>query len=140
MRAWRYGAIIIALFVVDRGIKWCAVSIPSDTGWFFLSRHLNTQGPFSLPLPGAALLTAGIIAAALIVHFILRSLKHGNVAQAAGLMLMLAGGASNLFDRLWQGGVTDVFYLAGLTFNLADVYLLAGVAAAWAASRSPNRP
>ncbi len=141
IQAWRYGAIPVALFVLDRALKWYVRQASPDSGWFSLSYHLNAQGPFSLPFPPALLLAAGVVAAALIVHLILRSWERGNPAVAFGLALMFVGGVSNLLDRLWRGGVADVFYFAGgLTFNLADAYLLIGVAVAWAASRRPGRP
>ena len=42
--------------------------------------------------------------------------------------LILAGGISNLADRLVWGGVRDVFTLGTLYFNVADIYIVGGLA------------
>ncbi len=62
-----------------------------------------------------------------------------------GLALFVAGGASNLADRLWHGTVTD-FITVGVgplrtgIFNLADVAILAGAALVAFASMRRNEP
>jgi lipoprotein signal peptidase len=49
------------------------------------------------------------------------------------LLTILAGGISNLIDRLLWGGVRDIFVLGTLYWNLADLWIVLGVAAAlWA--------
>lgn len=45
-----------------------------------------------------------------------------------GMTLMIAGGASNLIDRLGRGGVKDIFVVGGSFFNLADSAILIGAA------------
>lgn len=42
-------------------------------------------------------------------------------------VLILAGGASNLLDRLIKGGVVDWIELGQLKFNVADVMIAGGV-------------
>ncbi len=39
---------------------------------------------------------------------------------------MIAGGATNLLDRVIRGGVKDIFLLGSSFFNLADIVILAG--------------
>lgn len=41
--------------------------------------------------------------------------------------LILAGGISNLLDRLWRGGIVDYFSLYTLDFNIADVAIVIGL-------------
>ncbi len=46
---------------------------------------------------------------------------------AAPLLLILGGGASNVFDRFVYGGAIDMFSVPGFTiFNLSDIALLGG--------------
>ena len=40
--------------------------------------------------------------------------------------LILAGGASNLIDRLLHGGVIDYLFIGTFAFNLSDVLIWAG--------------
>ena len=55
------------------------------------------------------------------------------VALFAALTLVLAGGASNLYDRLKRGYVVDYFSiqwkkLKKVVFNLGDIFIFAGSA------------
>ena len=55
--------------------------------------------------------------------------KKGNEVTALGLSLVLGGGASNLYDRLKKGYVTDYLGLPvakKLVFNLSDLCIFAG--------------
>ena len=45
-----------------------------------------------------------------------------------GEVLLLAGGAGNILDRLIYGKVVDWIKLWSLWFNLADVYIVGGIA------------
>lgn len=45
-----------------------------------------------------------------------------------GEMLLLAGGAGNILDRLIYGKIVDWIRFGNLWFNLADVYLVGGIA------------
>ena len=59
--------------------------------------------------------------------------KKGHVLEKTALTLVLAGGASNLYDRLKRGYVVDYFSiqwkkLKKVVFNLGDLYIFAGTA------------
>ena len=45
-----------------------------------------------------------------------------------GEMLLLAGGAGNILDRLMYGKIVDWMRIGSLWFNLADVYIVGGTA------------
>ena len=59
--------------------------------------------------------------------------KKGRVLEKTALTLVLAGGASNLYDRLKRGYVVDYFSiqwkkLKKVVFNLGDIFIFAGSA------------
>ena len=61
------------------------------------------------------------------------SAQKGYRAEKAGYPLVLAGGLSNLYDRLRRGYVVDYFsiqagFLKKVVFNLGDLFIMAGAA------------
>lgn len=62
----------------------------------------------------------------LFVWYLVKS-ETGLRSNQIYLLLILAGGASNLFDRILFGYVRDFVNLAMFTINIADLYLLFGV-------------
>jgi lipoprotein signal peptidase len=145
LKAWSIGWVsvtAIELFVVDRTLKWYARTYePVRAGVLAVHYHLNNYGPFSAPVPKVALLIFGLAAAAGLVYLTLASARNNDTVRTVGFALMVVGGASNLMDRLTYGGVVDLFYvIGGLTFNLADVYLVAGAILALHISAKRYRP
>lgn len=83
-----------------------------------------------LPGGGPLLLIAGLAAVIALAAWQLLALRSGRISgvTAAGALLVLGGGVSNLIDRVWMGAVTDCLALpGGMAFNLADVAILAGL-------------
>ncbi len=86
--------------------------------------YCNPKGALGFGLPGPL---GHTVAFALLG--ILGALLFAETRQAAraGLILMLAGGLSNEFERLWHGCVTDYLSFLGISmFNPADALLLLG--------------
>lgn len=120
----------LAFFVVDRVIKWWVTH--SSAVMFGQARfsHLPNSGAvFSLPVPSVYLLAASVLAVGLVVAVGWHALHRRQWQRYFGAALMFVGGVSNLLDRLTAGSVSDVVWLpTGLSFNLADVYLVLGLA------------
>ena len=54
--------------------------------------------------------------------------KHRKI-KSLGLALMVGAAASNLYDRITKGGVTDYFVIKGIpkiVFNLSDLVIILG--------------
>lgn len=125
--------LVLGAFILDRGLKLLAshtTTSPSGGVWF-ISYSLNVAGPFSLPLPFALLLILGIAVLAAVSVVVWLAWQQSQAERLLGAGLLMVGGVSNIFDRLVFGGVIDLFQLTlwgTLSFNLADVYLTAGVA------------
>lgn len=52
--------------------------------------------------------------------------KNNLLTTKIGIITILAGGISNLIDLITKEFATDIFNIAGLHFNIADVYIIAG--------------
>jgi signal peptidase II len=99
--------------------------VENSGAFLSLGANLPPWARVGLFTVGTGLLLAGLAVA------VLRGRFRGRLL--AGLCLLLAGGTSNLADRLLQGAVVD-FVNLGLgpvrtgIFNVADVAIMAGVA------------
>lgn len=62
-------------------------------------------------------------------------LKKGQWVRKTGMMLILSGAFSNLYDRILRGYVVDYFGIrtkwkkfTDITFNLGDIFIFSGIA------------
>jgi signal peptidase II len=101
----------------------------AEAGPFSIHHVRNTGiafGLFSDRTSGVILVTS-IAVAAMLVFFARSARRHPLLPVALGLVL--GGSVSNLVDRLRQGYVTDFLDLDYWpAFNLADTFIVAGVA------------
>jgi signal peptidase II len=105
---------------IDRyGLQW-------SWGYVALRVFQNTGGPFSLDIDYERMLVLSAIALGLLA--IMAYLLRPTVAPILIFMLM-AGGASNIIDRLRLGYVIDPFQIGPVTLNLADIAILSGLLA-----------
>lgn len=87
---------------------------------------VNPAGPLGLPVPAALLVVSAFVLGAVVLAAAWTEPDAFNRTLLAGVAL---GVASNAYDRLWLGHVVETFRLAGgLSFNLADVLIVVGVA------------
>ncbi len=124
---------LILFFLLDRFIKNIAIVKPSfvEGLFFYWQPVFNTQGPFSLPLPGFILFTVAAAALVWLTRLCWQSWLKNEFRLFLGSGLMIVGGYSNFWDRLIHDGVVDVWHFtfgaSSLNFNLADLYLLSGL-------------
>jgi lipoprotein signal peptidase len=121
-------ALASVLFLWDRFLKsWPFFTNVHDNflvSWIYLK---NTGGAFSTPVPILFLVIFGLLALVFLGILADYAWRNNFKYKLWGASLMFIGGVSNLIDRIFAGGVVDMFYLTtGLSFNLADVYLVAG--------------
>jgi len=152
MNTWvkRAPAVVLplALLALDRLAKWYAfAALPPGRGAVLVSGlnyeyFYNPGLAFSLFTPTTATIASGL-AFACLAAFALRHRLAGKPLEARDLwsfMLIAAGGASNLYDRLANRGVTDYLIFARSAWNIADIMILAGIALLfWSAPKGGNR-
>ena len=129
--------VAVALLLLDRALKVLASIIPPVRADFSFAEFAFKATPttnvlgiiplgsaFSLPLVSVAFVS-------LAVWIFLHSRHEPHTPSALPSVLVLLGGASNVYDRLATGAVTDVFRLAlganAIVFNLADIMIMVGV-------------
>ncbi len=122
------GIIASALFVLDRILKWRALTHPPSPSDGFFVYHQNPGIAFSLPLPPIPLIMLLIIGIVTVAWLYIQQRKK-SAQHALPYLLILAGAVSNIIDRPLSGGVIDYFFLSplGLYFNLADVMIVVGL-------------
>ena len=101
------------------------------TKWLVLDSDLLFKNPNLYFIFFNSTLLYFLIGAVMILLCFLffRNWQKGNVILATGLSLIILGGVSNLFDRIYFGYVIDwirVFFLPISIFNVADIMIVGG--------------
>jgi len=102
------------------------------TKWFVLDKSILSKN-FKLYFWAINSTLFYIIAGAILLLFIfllIKSWSNNNFLLNTGLFLIITGGLSNLFDRIFFGYVIDwirVFFLPLSIFNIADLMIFGGL-------------
>jgi len=112
------------VIILDQASKYGELFFKIDKiGFVKIQASSNSWLAFSLKASN----TAGILFSTtwlLLALCLLYRCRSG--LRRLGILLMIAGGATNLLDRVIRGGVKDIFLLGSSFFNLADIVILAG--------------
>lgn len=105
--------LFVVLLVLDRIGKWLFGNVVNSGAIFGIFKGLNLL-----------FIILGLVVFAFILYCLRREKRMG-----LELIILLAGIAGNLIDRIIYGGVIDFIDIGFWpVFNLADVYLVVGVA------------
>lgn len=122
---------VVALFLLDRYLK---ISAPSRGDFFIIpyffkfSFFANRAGAFGLPFSGIFIIIASAIIIFFLIIFTWRAFKTRRWVLFGGLLIIILGALSNLFDRAAYQFVVDYFHLWPISyFNLADMMIGAGI-------------
>ncbi len=120
--------VAIAWVILDRILKWYAQSLPDGTVFSFFSGlkfgYFLNPALFFFPAWRWIPWVAFAVLIALTIYYVFHT-----TSSRYALVLIMAGGFSNVFDRFAYGGVID--YISALhiaTVNLADVLIFSGLA------------
>lgn len=131
--------LIVILLILDQGAKIYANlslqenSISMIDGVLKLSYWKNTQAAIGLIKDNLfMILILHILILAFIIRFLVLQFERMSLGTKVGLGFILAGGFSNLIDRLLFGGVINYIDVTAIIenfpiFNLADVYIIIGL-------------
>ena len=131
---------IAVLIALDQVTKYLIASNPAGflnkeiiPGFFYLTYVKNTVTAWSI-LSGQTMILSLVSAVAVLAMLwaLEKTRKEGKKLLFSALVLMTAGAAGNLIDRLLLGFVRDFlnFYIFGYdfpVFNVADICLCVGV-------------
>ncbi len=113
-------AVVFVLIVIDQITKWYAQEN-------LASLFLNNQFAFSIPLSVPIMYALYTIVLSVVIHYLYKNWKQISIIAQLGWSCILAGGLSNIGERIVLGHVRDFIPLFNGVFNLADVFIIAGV-------------
>ena len=130
----RFAILTIASFVVliDGMLKWVALrfleegQVPVPALAFGV--HKNFGAAFDLPLRLPIVIGISLCIGILLIHVVKKYWKDDPAFSLAALVILL-GGAGNLYDRFAYGFTVDYLILFGRSaINLSDLLILCGIA------------
>src|SRR3989344_8388610 len=111
-------SIVLVLLVIDQLAKYFAIS----RNWT-ISFNQGISYSIDLPKNSETYLSLVLLLILAVLYFLVKK-----SSDKLTIILFLAGGISNLIDRLDKGVVLDIFKLPNLFFfNFADLYITLGV-------------
>ncbi len=126
----------LILIIIDQFIKFIVIK-NNYNGTIIMDNLLsityveNTGGAFGVAQNNIlTFIVTNIIVLGIIIRFIFIQKDRINLQTLIMLILILAGGISNVIDRIFRGFVVDFINLLPITnfpkFNLADMYITMG--------------
>lgn len=122
--------ITIALILLDQVIKMLVVNYfqePIEKGIVGIVLIRNTGMAFGFSSGNTKNIVLTIFVLLIVVNFIRNQKDRIDGKTAVALSLVLAGGMSNLIDRILKGGIVDFIKVKNFAiFNVADCYVVFG--------------
>ena len=110
----------LLLILLDQSTKYLAVK--------YLQISKNTGIAFGIQIPQTILIVTNIVLLIIIVYIAKKELNFNNKYTRILTAAIMAGGLSNLADRLYHGYVIDFIHVpVWPSFNFADMYITAGI-------------
>lgn len=127
---------IFLIVLIDQIIKAIAIDIANEgtveviRGILNFTYIKNSGGAFGIGSDTSMFLLINIIVIFLLVRFLVVNKEKVEIKASVALSLILAGGISNLIDRVFRGGVVDFIDISPLVnfpkFNFADICIVGG--------------
>ncbi len=123
-------------FILDRLIKnFILYKLSSGEVYFFsgdipifIKLFENRDIAFGIPFPFGLVIVFSSIIIFILLYILVKNFYKKNYFFNAGLIFIILGAASNLWDRIKLGYVIDYVHIYILPiFNLADILIVTGV-------------
>lgn len=122
--------ITISLILVDQMSKMLIIKYyqdPIQRGIVGIVLIQNTAMAFGFSSGNAKNIVLTSIVLLIVINFIRNQKDRIDTKTAIALSLVLAGGISNLMDRVLRGGIVDFIKIKNFAiFNIADCYVVLG--------------
>ncbi len=103
------------------------ISVDQFTKFFSGNVFKNSVFAFSLPLPVWLIYTIYALVLGAMLGYCLKNYQKFSRQQSLAWVVIFSGAVSNIGERIILGYVRDwIFILSGI-FNLADLYIIAGI-------------
>ncbi len=100
---------------------------PLQKGILGITLIQNTGMAFGLNSGNTKNIVLTILVLLIVINFIRRQKDKLDTKTAVSISLILAGGISNLIDRIMRGGIIDFIKIENFAiFNIADCYIVMG--------------
>ncbi len=121
----------LGLVILDRLTKWFILKFPDlyQSSLIELKLFRNQKLFFASLNQKIIYILIGVVLLLLLFLFF-KSLQKKDILLIAGFSLIILGGLSNFFDRIYFGYVIDwirIFILPISIFNIADVMIISGI-------------
>ncbi|MEK7496811.1 MAG: signal peptidase II [Patescibacteria group bacterium] len=119
----------IILLLIDRLTKFFVLNLaqPIEFGNWQIILHRNYGAVFGLNFPPVIIFILTTVVLFFIIGLIYKNIKIKHWYKVSILFFILLAGLSNFWDRIFFTSVIDIITAPnGLTFNLADIYLITG--------------
>ena len=121
----------LGLIILDRLTKWFILKNPDFySGNLVRLKLFKNSKLYFIPLDSVLLCFLIGVVLLLLLFLLFKTLKQKSFLLTTGFSLIILGGLSNFFDRLYFGYVIDwirIFILPVSIFNIADVMIIAGI-------------
>ena len=127
---------IFLIILIDQLIKIFAISITNNgsieiiKGVLNFTYAKNTGEALKIGSDASTFLLINIIVIFLLIRFLIVNREKVDVKASVALSFILAGGISNLIDRIFRGEVVNFIDISSLVnfpkFNFADIYIVMG--------------
>lgn len=127
---------IFLIVLIDQLTKIFAISITNNGSIEIIKGVLNftyiknTAGTFEIGSDASTFLLINVIVILLLIRFLVVNREKMEIKVSTVLSIILAGGISNLIDRIFRGAVVDFIDISLLInfpkFNFADICIVAG--------------
>jgi len=129
--------LIILLVIIDQTMKIVSINIWQNQdislGFLNLTYSKNTGIALGIAKNNIfGIITTEVIVIGILISFLVKQFRNVDIKTGIFMSMILAGGISNLIDRIFYGGVVDYLNITKLIktfpiFNIADCIIIIGL-------------